>query len=303
MQRQKGSEGTESAAGLALAISAYLLWGLAPIYMKTLAHVPALEFVAHRVIWAVPVAGAVLVVMRRTSDLVAALKSPRMLLMAAMTAAAVSVNWGVFVWAISNDQALDAALGYYINPLFSVALGALVLREKLTWMELVAVALAACGVLALLAESGTVPWVALTLTLSWGIYALLKRTLPIGPNQGFLLELLVLLPVALAYIGWRAATGVSSFGGSTSDTILLIGLGPVTAVPLLIYANAAKMVRLSTIGILQYIAPTMMFLTAILLFGEEIDRGRMIAFPMIWAALVVYSLSKVREMRRARVRG
>ncbi|QAX27936.1 EamA family transporter RarD [Leisingera sp. NJS204] len=295
---QPAFENTDTPRGLAFAIAAYLMWGFLPLYMKALSHIPAAEVVTHRVIWSVPVAGALLLILRRTRDLQAALKNPRMLGMACITAALISVNWGIYVWSIASGRALDAALGYYINPLFSIALGAFLLREPLTKAQMAAVALAAAAVVVLTVEAGSVPWVSIGLTLTWGFYAFFKKSLPIGPNQGFLLEVLILLFPALGYFAYLAATGSSSFGGSFSDTLLLLGCGVVTAVPLIIYANGAKLVRLSTMGILQYIAPTMIMLAAVLLFGEEFGRARMIAFPMIWAALVIYSIPMVRQMRK-----
>ncbi|UWQ49840.1 EamA family transporter RarD [Leisingera caerulea] len=297
MTRQT-SENMDTPRGLAFASTAYLMWGFLPLYMKALSHIPAAEIVTHRVIWAVPVAGALLIVLRRTKDLQAALKNPRMLGMACITAALISVNWGIYVWSIAAGRALDAALGYYINPLFSIALGALLLREPLSKAQLAAVALAAGAVVLLTLDAGRVPWVAVGLTLTWGFYAFFKKSLPIGPNQGFLLEALILLPPALGYFVYLTVTGAGSFGGSAFDTSMLLGCGVVTAVPLIVYANGAKLVRLSTIGILQYIAPTMIFLMAVLVFGEEFGQARMIAFPMIWAALVIYTVPMVQQMRK-----
>ncbi|WP_298853698.1 EamA family transporter RarD [uncultured Ruegeria sp.] len=291
------SQNTDTPKGLALAVTAYVLWGFLPLYMKALDHMGPVEVVAHRVIWSVPLAGLLLVVLGRTRDLKAALGNPKMLGMAALTAALISVNWAIYVWAISTGHALDAALGYYINPLFSIALGAILLREPLTRTQLFAVGLAALGVLVIVLEAGRLPWVALALMVSWGFYAFFKRSLPIGPNQGFLLEVLILLIPALAYVTWLGIQGTGHFGITTSDTVLLACAGIVTAVPLLVYANGAKLVRLSTMGILQYIAPTMIFITAITLFGEKIDTGRMIAFPLIWAALIVYSVPMIRQAR------
>ena len=218
--------------------------------------------------------------------------------MGALTAALVSVNWSIYVWAIFNDRTLDAALGYYINPLFSVALGALLLREQLTRAQTMAVGLAALAVGVLIWQAGSVPWAALGMTVSWAFYAYFKKQLPIGPNQGFLLEVLILLPLALGYLLWLGAQ--NAFGGSARDTWLLMGCGIVTAVPLILYANGAKGLRLSTIGILQYVAPTLIFLVAVFIFGEEFDTARKIAFPMIWAALVIYSGPMIRAMRVAR---
>ncbi|WP_420585991.1 EamA family transporter RarD [Ruegeria sp.] len=291
------SNNTDTPKGLALAVTAYVLWGFLPLYMKAMAHISPVEIVAHRVVWSVPVAGLLLVALGRTRDLRAALVNPKMLVMACVTAALISANWAIYVWAIANDRALDAALGYYINPLFSIALGAVLLREPLTKTQLAAVAIAALGVLVLVIENGSLPWPALGMMVTWGFYAFFKRSLPIGPNQGFLLEVLILLVPAFAYIIWLGVQGTGHFGVAATDTMLLAGAGIATAVPLLVYANGAKLVRLSTMGILQYIAPTMIFITAITLFGEQIDRGRMIAFPLIWSALVVYSIPLIRQIR------
>ncbi|WP_377192565.1 EamA family transporter RarD [Ruegeria meonggei] len=291
------AQSSDTPKGLALAVTAYVLWGFLPLYMKAMAHIGPVEIVAHRIIWSVPLAGLLLIALGRTRDLRAALRDPKMLGMACLTAALISVNWAIYVWAIASGNALDAALGYYINPLFSIALGSLLLREPLNKTQMVAVGLAAMGVLVLVVQAGSLPWAALGLMLSWGFYAFFKRSLPIGPNQGFLLEVLILLIPALAYVTWLGAQGSGHFGLVAEDTLLLAGAGIVTAVPLLVYANGAKLVRLSTMGILQYIAPTMIFITAIAVFGEQIDRGRMIAFPLIWAALVVYSIPMIRQMR------
>ena len=287
--------------GLVFALSAYVLWGFLPLYMKQLSHIPAAEVVAHRIIWSVPIAAVVLIVLRRTDALRDALRSPRMLIMGCVTAALISVNWGIYVWAIATGNTLDAAIGYYINPLFSVFMGAMVLGERLNRAQMVAIALASVAVIVLVLDTERVPWAAFGLTLSWGFYALAKKSLPIGPNQGFLLEVLILLAPALGYVAYLAAVGGSHFAvGNMRDTWLLFGCGIVTAVPLLFYANGAKLMRLSTIGILQYIAPTMIFLTAVFIFGEPFGTSRMIAFPMIWAALIIYTGSMVRGIRGRR---
>ena len=293
----------DSAAGFAYAVSAYLMWGFLPLYMKALSSVPAAEVVAHRVLWSVPVAGAILIVLGRTADLKAALLSPRSLGMGVLAAALISVNWGIYVWAIGSGHALDAALGYYINPLFSIFLGTVILRERLTRGQIAAIGLAACAIALVTWEAGRLPVVALGLTLSWGFYALLKRALPIGPNQGFMLEVLILLPLAVGYLVWLWGQGTAQFGGSARITWLLAGTGIVSAVPLMVYANGAKLLRLSTIGILQYIAPTMIFLTAVLVFGEPFSGVRLVAFGLIWVALGVYSFEMLRMARQVRTDG
>lgn len=281
----------DSLSGFLFALTAYLLWGFLPLYMKALAHIPPVEVIAHRVVWSVPIALLVLVVLQRTSDLKAAIRAPRMLGMAALTAALVSVNWGIYVWAIGSGHALDAALGYYINPLFSIFLGAVFLGERMGRLQAVAIGLAVIAVAVLTWDAGRLPLVALALTLTWGGYAFFKKWLPIGPNQGFALEVLILLPLALGYMVWLWGTGSGHFlQGVAWDDALLIGCGLVTAGPLMIYANGAKRLTLSTIAIMQYIAPTMIFLTAVFVFDEPFSRVKLLAFSLIWVALVVYSL-------------
>tara|TARA_B110000908_G_scaffold6413_1_gene8096 strand:- start:1825 stop:2721 length:897 start_codon:yes stop_codon:yes gene_type:complete len=297
MTKSSKPAGGDTLSGFAF--GAYFLWGFLPIYMKMLSHFPSAEIVAHRVIWSVPIAGVLLIYLGRTKDVRAALLNPRVLMMGCLTAALITINWGIYVWAISVDRTLDAAFGYYINPLFSVALGAIVLREPLTRAQLAAIALAAAAVVVLAVSNGSIPWISLGLTVSWGLYALCKKQLPIGPNQGFLLEVLILLIPALGYVTWLTAQGQNHFDLSmTRDTWLLMGCGIVTAVPLLLYANGAKGLQLTTIAIMQYIAPTLIFLVAVFVFGEEFGQARMIAFPMIWAALVIYSVSMFRKMRQ-----
>ncbi|PVA07845.1 EamA family transporter RarD [Thalassorhabdomicrobium marinisediminis] len=285
--------------GLIFALSAYVLWGFLPLYLKALTHVPVLEVIAHRVIWSVPIAGIVLIAMGRTGDIGPALRNPRMLIMACVTAVLVSINWGVYIFAIVTDRAADGALGYYINPLFSMFLGAVLLGERMTRPQLVAVGLAALAVVILFLDASRPPWIPLGLTVSWGLYAYFKKSLPVGPNQGFLLEVLILSVPALAFLGWLSLQGQSSFLLDGTTTLLLIGCGLITAVPLLFYANGAKLTKLSTIAILQYLTPTMILAQAVFVFGEELDRARMIAFPLIWAALLIYTVSLVRGMRKA----
>ncbi|MEY3960846.1 MAG: EamA family transporter RarD [Pseudomonadota bacterium] len=292
------TQNIDTPRGFAFALTAYLLWGFLPLYMKALAHIPTLEVLAHRVIWSVPIALVILAALGRTADLMAALRSPRMLGMAAITAGLISVNWGIYVWSIQTGHALEAALGYYINPLFSIFLGAVLIKERLFPAQKLAIALAAVAVGFLTWQVGKVPVVALSLTLTWGFYAYFKKMLPIGPNQGFALEVILLLPFALAYALWQASRGEAVFLNATmADTLLLIGCGVVTAVPLMIYANGAKLLRLSTIGIMQYIAPTMIFLTAVFWFGEPFDSARLVAFLLIWTGLAIYTTSLVRQAR------
>jgi len=283
--------------GFGFALSAYLFWGFLPLYLKLVDHIPTAEVLAHRVIWSVPIAGLVLFLMGRTGDILPVLRDPRSLMMGCVTALLVSINWGVYVWAIAAERTLDAALGYYINPLFSVFLGFALLGERLTKLQWAAVALAACAVVVLTVETGSLPWPALVLMVSWGFYAYFKKSLPIGPNQGFLLEVLILTPVALGYLAWLAVQGGGHFVPMSANMWLLMGTGVGTAVPLMLFANGAKGLRMTTIGIMQYLAPTLIMLVAVVVFKEPFGSARAIAFPMIWAALGLYSYSMFRSRK------
>lgn len=297
-----GPQTGDSPRGFAFALTAYLLWGFLPFFMKAVAHIPASEVVAHRIVWSVPLAGLVLVWLGRTNDIKVALRSPRMLGMAMLTALLITVNWGIYVWAIGAGRAIETALGYYINPLFSIFLGAVLLKEKLDRAQMVAIGLATVAVGVLAFDAGGLPWVSISLCLSWGFYAFFRKTLPIGPNQGFFLEVLLLSVPALGYILWLETTGQGHFGDTgMADVLWLLACGIVTAIPLMVYANGAKLLRLSTIGIMQYIAPTMIFVIAVFVFGEPFGTATLTAFILIWAALFLYSGSMLRSARARRI--
>jgi chloramphenicol-sensitive protein RarD len=275
--------------GFLYALTAYLLWGFLPFYMKAVKDIPVAEVIAHRILWSLPIAFAVLAWQGRIGALAEVLRTPARLKYALASAALISVNWGIYVWSIGSGHALDAALGYYINPLFSIFLGAVLLKERLAPAQLAAIALAALAVGLLTFEAGRLPLAALGLTVSWGFYAYFKRQMPIGANEGFALEVLILTPPALAYLAYALLQGTAHFGGEAGSTVLLLGAGLVTAVPLMVYANGAKGLRLSTIGIMQYIAPSMILVIALVFFGETLGTAQIAAFALIWAALVLYT--------------
>ena len=288
--------------GFAFAGAAFLIWGTLPFYFKTLAHVPTVEVIAHRIIWAVPVALIVLIWLGRTDDLRAALRNPRMLGMAFVTAALISVNWGTYVWLIQSGRAMEAALGYYINPIFVVALGAGLLGDRLSVRQWGAVALACAAVVVLTVEAGALPIGALLLVFSWGGYAFFKRALPIGPNQGFTLEALILTPFAVGFLVWAYFQGDLFLARASGlDWIMLLGCGVITAVPLMLYANGAKGLTLSTIAIAGYTIPTMIFLISVFVFAEPFEGARRIAFPMIWGAMGLYIWEVLRKRRATRL--
>jgi chloramphenicol-sensitive protein RarD len=278
--------------GFLFALSAYGLWGVLPLFLKLVDHLPAAEVVAHRILWSVPIAGAVLLALGRTADIKAALGSPRTLAMAAVTATIISANWGIYVWAIAVDRTVETALGYYINPLMSIAMGAVFLSEKLTRLQIAAIGLAGLAVVVLTVEAGGLPWISLALATTFAVYGFLRKTLPIGPSQGFFLEVLILSFPSLAYVIWLYARGEGHFLASEPDNMLLLVLcGPATAIPLMLYGFGAKLLRFSTIGIMQYIAPTMVFLIAVFVFHEPLGFWKMVAFALIWTALALYSWS------------
>jgi chloramphenicol-sensitive protein RarD len=278
--------------GFLFAGGAYFIWGFLPLYMKMLAHVPAIEIVPHRILWALPISAVIVWWAGLGGKLLQALRSPRTLALAALTALIVSFNWFVYVWAIISGQTLQAALGYYINPLFSVFLAAVLVGERLNKVQTAAIALAAAAVGLLAWEVGGIPIVALSLTISWGFYAYFKKTLPVGPTEGFFLEILLLAIPSLAMIAWFEWQGTASFGRTGwADILLLIGTGAATAIPLTLYANGAKRLRLTTIALMQYTAPTMVFLIAVFVFKEPFSSLKLMAFMLIWLALAIYTWS------------
>lgn len=283
--------------GFAFAFAAYFMWGFLPLYLKLVAHIPALEVVAHRVVWSLPISAAILLFLKRGDDVVKALRTPSMLVMAFVTASLVSVNWLVYVYAITSGQALQGALGYYINPLISVLIGAILLKEQLLMPQKIAISLAAVAVAILTWDAGGLPWISLALAFSWGFYAFFRKTLPVGPNQGFFLEVLILSVPAVLYILYTEFNGSGHFfhGAGASDMWLLVFSGFATAIPLMVYANGVKLLRMSTIGMMQYIAPTMVFITAVFVFHEPFGQTKLIAFVFIWAGLAVYSWPMIRN--------
>lgn len=286
--------------GFFFALAAYLFWGVLPLYLKLVSHLPTVEVLAHRALWSVPIALLLLVFLGRTADIRRALRSPRTMLQAAIAAAFVSLNWGIYVWAISVDRTLETALGYYINPLLTVLIGALLLGERLTRAQIVAIGFAVAAVAVLTWEAGGLPWVSLALAGSWAIYAFLKRTLPVGPAQGFFLEVLILSLPALAFVVWFESAGRGHlFHNGGYEALLFVGCGVVTAVPLIVYATGAKLLTLSTIGVMQYIAPTIVFLIAVFVFDEPFSMVKLAAFALIWTGLAIYTGSMLAD-RRAR---
>lgn len=292
------ADARDSREGLLLGAGAFTLWGLYPFYFKALAHVPALEIVAHRIVWSTLLLGLIIQLRSGWPAVGAALGDRRLRAGLAVTTLLIAANWLVYVLAVVGGQVLDASLGYFLCPIVSVALGVLVLKERLGAWQLAAVALAALAVALLIVGLGIVPKVALFLAVSFGLYGLCRKRLQVDPLTALFVECAVLVPVALLVAVWLAATGTLHGGPGEGWTLLLLGLsGIVTVGPLLMFGMGAKRLRLSTVGLLQYIAPTLLFIEGITFFGEPLNPLQLMAFGMIWAALAVYTLDGVRRAR------
>jgi chloramphenicol-sensitive protein RarD len=288
----------DTKSGFLYAGGAYLIWSVLPLYMKLLSHIPAWEIVAHRILWSLPIAAFVMWWNGFGADIKAALSNPRTLALAFLTSALISFNWGTYVWAVTSGHALETALGYYINPLFSVFLAAVLVGEKMNRVQMFAIGLAAVAVGVLTYENGGLPWVSLILAFTWGFYAYFKKTLAIGATQGFFLEVLILCIPALAVMVWLERLGTSHFFHTGWwDVALLTVSGLFTALPLMFYAKGAKGLRLTTIALMQYSAPTMIFLIAVFVFKEPFSLYKGLAFVLIWTALAIYTWSLVKGYR------
>lgn len=286
--------------GMLYATGAYICWGLLPLYWKALQHVSTFEILAHRIVWALLVAFGLLALRHRWGWLGHAARSPRTLLIFATSALLLFVNWFVYIWAVNQGNIVETSLGYFINPLVNVLLGVLILKERLRMGQGLAVAVALIGVLLLTTLYGSFPWVALTLALSFGGYGLLRKTAALGALEGFTLETLLLAPPALAYLAYRELTGVAAFGHTSLTTDALIAAsGLITAAPLLLFAAGARRIPLTTLGILQYIAPTMQFLIGVAVYGEPLSPQRLAGFAIIWLALAIYTLEGAARLKAA----
>lgn len=287
----------EQRNGVVLGICAFGLWGFYALFFKQLAHIHPLEVVAHRAFWAVPVAGAILFATGRTRDISRSFANPRLFMMLCVSTLLVSISWGFFVWAVAVERTLEASLGYYINPLLNVFIGFLLLGERFSKTQLVAIALAVGAVTFMTISVGIFPWVSLVLASSFAAYGYIRKTIDVGPVQGFFVESLILSAAGLTIVVWLANTAEMRFGGNMRDTLLLIACGPMTALPLMLFAAAARRLRYSTVGLLQYIAPTGLFLTGVFVFAEPVGWGRLVAFLLIWSALAIYSFDIFRSDR------
>lgn len=288
----------EGRRGAAFGASAFLWWGFAPLYFKAVGSVSPFEVLAHRITWSLVFLVVLLGLRGRLRSTFAMFRDRRTLLTMSLTTCLIAVNWLVFIWSIANDHLVEASLGYFINPLVNVAFGAVFLRERLRRPQLLAVFLAACGVTWLTVRQGHAPWIALVLAISFAIYGLLRKLAKPSGLEGLTLETTLLVPVAVAWMLWRRDHGALAFGAAGWRLSLLLCLaGPITALPLIWYAEAVRRLRFSTIGFLQYLSPTFQFLLAVLAFGEPFTRMHALGFGAIWAALGLYTWDAAHGLR------
>lgn len=284
--------------GVFLGISAFLLWGLSPIYWKEIRAVPALQIILHRIVWSFVVLLPIVIVSSQWTELVAVLKNRTYILILAFTSILVSANWLTYVWAVNNNYLIQASLGYYINPLVNILLGMAFLKERLRRLQWLAVILAATAVLFLTIYYGEFPWISLLLGFSFGFYGLIRKVIQVGSLIGLTIETLLLALPATVYLIFLQTHAQSSFLqlGVKTD-LMLIGAGVITTVPLLLFTISARRVNLSTVGFMQYIAPTCIFVLGVLIYQETFNTAHIITFLLIWTALILYSIDSVIHLR------
>lgn len=286
-------------AGLLLGLSAYFLWGFLPLYFKALSHVLPSEIVAHRILWSLIFLATLATLWSKWSAIRAAMRNPKVMATLAATALLIGGNWLVYIWAVLNGHVLEGSLGYYLNPLVNVLLGVVLLKERLSRAQIFAVFLASAGVAVLAAGAGEGLWISLTLAASFAMYGFLRKVAPVDSLEGLSVETVLLAPIALGWILWLEATGQGSALADPLTTGLLIVSGAVTATPLLLFTAAAKRLPYSTLGFLQYVAPSIQFLLAILVFGETLTFAHMVCFGMIWTALAIFAVDGIRSGQAA----
>lgn len=270
---------------------AYGAWGLFPVYWKFLVQVPPIELVSHRIVWSMVLLIGILLLQQRTSELMQLWRSPKTIAALLLTTTLIALNWGVYIYGVNSNHIVETSLGYYINPLVTVLLGSVVLKEKLNHGQKVAVLIAAIAVGNFVWHFGQIPWIAIALALTFALYGLLRKLITVTPIVGLTVETLLATPVALAWIAYAASTKTGHFGMSERETLLLIGCGFVTALPLLWFNNAAKRLRLSTIGFFQYLAPSLQLLIGVLLYHEAFTPIHAVTFGLVWSAIAIYSVT------------
>lgn len=286
---------TNAEIGVVLAIMAHLVWGGMAVYFGLIRHISPVEIAVNRGVWALPIAVAVVWYLGQWPDVRRAVASPRNMAILALTSCLIVFNWGFYVWSIGQGRTLESSLGYFINPLLNVVMGYLFLGERFTMPQKVALVLASVAVLIQTFALGHIPWLGLMLAVTFCLYGFLRKTIPVGPTQGFMIEVAIIALPLLGAQWWLYSTGKAHFGTSAFDTSMLIGCGIMTAVSLMLFAASIRRIRFSTAGLLQYISPSLVFLTAVFVFGEPMNALKFASFVIIWVALAIFSVAAIRD--------
>lgn len=293
------SSDSQARAGATAATLCYFLWGLVPLYWKLLAEVNPVELIAHRHVWSLALLLVLMGVQRRLGEIATALRSPRSVAVNTLSALLLTANWLVYVWGVNTGHVIETSLGYFLVPLVNVATGRLVLHEQLRRLQWVAIALAAAGVALLFAQLGRPPWIALVLAGTWGAYSLMRKQSKLGSMAGLTVETTLLAPLAIAFLTWRHFEGEAALGRvDPGIQALVVSSGVITAIPLLLFGYGARRIRLSTLGLLQYLAPSVQLVLGIWVFHEDFSRGQFTSFAFIWAGLALYTADNLLAQRR-----
>ncbi len=296
------SDQHNTASGYGFGIGVYLVWGLVPLYFKLLDHVGAVETVAHRIVWSVGLLLALLLVLGKVGNLGTIVRNRRTLLALTASAVLIGINWLVYIYAVTHEHILAASLGYFLNPLLNVVLGTVLLKEKLRPATLAAIILAAIGVAILAVSALDTLWISISLAVSFGLYGYVRKITDAGAIEGLAVETLLLSPLCLAYLVWLGMAGGLMFGTDMETDMLLIFSAAVTSIPLMLFAAAAKRLTLTTLGFIQYVAPSMVFLIGAFVFNEPLNTGQVICFLLIWAGLALFTFDSIRTAHTNRAR-
>jgi chloramphenicol-sensitive protein RarD len=287
-------------SGLPFALGAYVIWGFVPVYFKLLDHVPPVEIVAQRILWSIPLLLVIMYFRKQLGEYVAIFRHKAHLRNLLASATLIAVNWLIYIWAVSTDHILAASLGYYLNPLVNVLLGRMFLGERLRPLQLVAVAVAAVGVAILIGDALDTLWVSVSLACSFGLYGLIRKITPVGSVPGLAVETTLLAPLSLAAAFWFASQGTGGFGDDVETTGLLILAGAVTAIPLLLFATAARRMSYASLGFVQYLAPSIAFLLGVFVYGEPLSTTKLACFVLIWVSIAIFCADALRMYRATR---
>ena len=300
MSSDDGSAAGHARSGVLIGLAAYTMWGVFPVYFKLIESVAPLEVLTHRIVWAVPFGALIIALRSQWGEVRVAFGHRRMLLGLCTSALFITINWLIYIWAIQNGRIFEASLGYYINPLMYVMVGVFLLGERLRNLQIAAVVLAVIGVLFLTINGGVFPWVALSLAASFTVYGVIRKQIVVGAMPGLFVETTILLPFALGWLIWIVQAGQASIiNADAGITALLLLGGPITVVPLLLFAIAARRLTMTAIGFMQFLAPTLQFLTGIY-YGETLTPAHMVCFAFIWAAVLVFSIDAIHRGRKRR---